>query len=153
MPPLNITHGMTHTLTYSTWKHMRQRCNNPNKLSYPYYGGRGITICKRWIVFRNFLEDMGNRPKGLTIERIDNNKGYYKENCIWATRTKQQRNKRPYKNNTTGISGISWNKRVKKYLVRITIKSKMKYIGLFDKLELAIAARHQAEQKYWGKEA
>lgn len=81
-------------LTYRTWECMRSRCNNLNRTAYKDYGGRGITICKRWDKFENFFEDMGGKPKGLTIERIDNDKGYYKENCKWATKKEQSRNSR-----------------------------------------------------------
>jgi len=73
---------------------MRLRCENPRHPSYPRYGGRGIRICARWHVFENFLQDMGERPPGLSIDRIDNDLGYFKENCRWATRSEQMKNKR-----------------------------------------------------------
>lgn len=73
---------------------MRQRCLYPNNAAFDRYGGRGITICERWLVFRNFLTDMGERPPGLSIERIDNNRGYEPGNCKWASPAEQSRNKR-----------------------------------------------------------
>lgn len=82
------------TRTYQSWLHMRQRCLNESNDSYHNYGGRGITICSEWDDFEKFLYDMGERPHGLTIDRIDNNKGYYKENCRWASKKTQLRNKR-----------------------------------------------------------
>lgn len=73
---------------------MLQRCNNPNQKHYKNYGGRGITVCERWLKFKLFMEDMGVRPDGMSIDRIDNEKGYYKDNCRWTTRKTQQRNTR-----------------------------------------------------------
>lgn len=76
----------------------KQRCYNPKCRDYHYYGGRGITICKRWLTsFDNFLEDMGVRPEGMTLERKENSKGYTKSNCVWASRVVQSSNTRTTK--------------------------------------------------------
>lgn len=82
------------TPTYTAWDSMLQRCTNENQKHYNNYGGRGIGVCDRWLLFKNFIEDMGLRPFGLSLDRIDNSKGYYKENCRWADKKTQQRNMR-----------------------------------------------------------
>lgn len=90
----NKTHGMSESKEYIIWSAMNQRCSNKNNKGYKYYGGRGIKVCKGWLKFENFYKDMGNKPQGLSLDRIDNSKGYCKENCRWATRKEQQRNTR-----------------------------------------------------------
>jgi len=88
------THGKRHTKEYKTWATMKQRCSNPRNHKYPIYGGRGITVCDRWKdSFENFIDDMGECPQGCSIDRIDNDSGYFKENCRWSDATEQQRNK------------------------------------------------------------
>ena len=87
-------HGMYGTSTYHSWGNMKSRCDDTSNKSYGDYGARGIAYCKRWSLFENFYEDMGTKPEGLSLDRKNNNKGYSKGNCRWATRRQQNTNKR-----------------------------------------------------------
>lgn len=107
--PGSIKHGQSIkgnvTQVYQSWRKMIQRCR-PNHVSRKYYLDKGIEVCERWKCFDSFLEDMGEPPlKGLTLDRIDNNKGYFKENCRWATRAEQNRNTSKTRNFT--IDGVT----------------------------------------------
>jgi len=132
------THGGSGSLEYWVWSSMIQRCTNPKNEYYKDYGGRGITVCERWLnSFENFIEDMGLKPdKKLTIERIDNNKGYYKENCKWATKSEQMSNRRPF--GVSGFKGVY--KHGKVFRTSIKINKKSYHIGTFKTAYIASLA-------------
>jgi len=145
----NTIHGLRYLRMYDSWRCMIRRCNNPKDQAFGYYGGRGIKVCGEWLDVKVFYKDMGERPKGLTLERIDNEKGYYKENCKWASRIEQQRNHGIHKNNTSGVQGVSWRNRDHSYSVYIMANYKQIHLGCFKKIEDAIDARRQGEMEYW----
>jgi len=94
---------MTKTPTYLSWQAAKERCHNPNNEKFPTYGAVGITVEPEWRdSFENFLADMGERPKGMTLDRIDNSKGYSRDNCRWATSKMQSLNRG---------SSVFWNGR------------------------------------------
>lgn len=106
-----ITHGRTtkefraSSHEYWIWNSMLDRCFNKNNRGYNNYGGRGITVCERWLKFENFYSDMGTKPPGKSIERRDNNLGYFPDNCYWATRHEQAKNTR--RNRMITVDGVT----------------------------------------------
>ena len=95
-----ITHGMTNSREFNSWRSMRDRCYNKHNKDYKNYGGRGITVCEEWNnSFEKFFSDMGKRPIGKTLDRINNNGNYEPLNCKWSTHLEQIRNRRAYASN------------------------------------------------------
>lgn len=88
------THGCSDSPTYNCWKNMKRRCLTPTNPEYKNYGARGIKVCGRWMKFENFLADMGEKPKGLTLDRVNNELGYNLKNCKWSTPVEQNRHMR-----------------------------------------------------------
>lgn len=89
----NTQHGMHNEKLYKVWSAMLARCNNPNATPYRWYGQRGIKVCKRWKKFINFYKDMGERPEGMTLDRIDNDGDYCKKNCRWISHKENCQNR------------------------------------------------------------
>lgn len=125
--------------SYDNWALMLTRCTNPAATGYANYGGRGISVCPRWHHFANFAADMGIRPDGLSIDRIDNDGNYEPGNCKWSDRDEQAGNKRVYRTNKTGETGI--RERDGKFQVRIIENGKRKSIGNYSTLAEAVAAK------------
>lgn len=101
-------HGMFNTPTYQSWQGMKIRCSYASQKSYKNYGGRGITYIAEWAKFENFYKDMGDSPADTTLERLNNNEGYSKDNCVWTTRNLQALNQRVRLDNISGVKGVRW---------------------------------------------
>lgn len=143
------THGLSRTRVYSIWQTIKQRTNNPNDDSYPYYGGRGIALCDRWHDFQNFLEDMGEpSANSYTLDRVNNDGNYEPSNCRWATRREQNLNKR-HKKGMSGIRGVSFSKKDKRWRAYASLNHKYIHLGNFLTKEEATNAR-QKHEAAWG---
>lgn len=144
------THGMHKTTTYSTWTHMKHRCYNESFEQYEDYGGRGIIVCDSWLSsFENFLSDMGERPEGMTLDRVDVHGNYCKENCRWASHTDQSFNQKLHKRNKSGKSGVYISKSGN-WIAEIKVNYKKIHLGTFRTFDRAVEAREAAEIKYFG---
>lgn len=141
-------HGMVGTRVYGIWQGVIGRCYVKSNGSFKRYGGMGITTCEEWRDFKNFYDDMGDAPEGLTIDRIDSKKGYFKENCRWTTYKTQATNTKRDRNNSSGRVGVSVDKRNGKFKARITVDGKTVSLGVFRDFESAVEAREAAEEKY-----
>lgn len=144
-------HGKSYSSEYKTWNGVLQRCSNPENTQYENYGGRGITYDLRWNSFEEFYKDMGERPEGMTLDRIDVNGDYCKDNCRWAASSLQGFNKRKTKRNTSGYVGVHWDKSKEKWMSFIKKDNKFKFLGYFDDIESARQCREHAELKYYGE--
>lgn len=146
-----LTHGMSGSRPFLLWQNLKARCKNPNSESYEDYGGRGISYDPKWETFEGFWEDMqeGYSPE-LSLDRVDVNGGYCKENCRWTTYSVQSFNRRKQKNNTTGREGVYWDKKLGNWRVGIDVNNQRIYLGNFTTFDDAVKAREQAELKYYG---
>lgn len=150
----NYIHGMASTAEYNAWKAAISRCYNPENKYFYNYGERGIDVCGDWqppseIGFIKFYEDMGP-SNGLTLERVDVNLGYSKENCIWDNRYNQGYNTRQHQSNSSGKTGVSETKDGT-WQSYINFEGKRYTLGKYTTFEAAKSAREAAEIKYYGK--
>ena len=139
-------HGLRSNRFYDTWYNMLRRCNNLESINYKNYGGRGITVCEEWLDVANFVawaEATHPNVKGVSLDRIDNDKGYSPENCGWSTITAQIINRRLMGNNTSGQNGIRFYLPTNKWVARITVNKVLKHIGYYETLEEAVLTRDQ----------
>lgn len=146
----NHRRGQKMSPIYKCWLHMRGRCLTKTDRKYPDYGGRGITICVRWDSFENFYADMGDKPDGLTLGRIDNDGNYEPSNCRWETAEDQAWNRRQrsfQSNNKSGLPGVRYIASRGKYQATAG-RSKTLYWGP-DFFE-ACCARKSWERDYYG---
>lgn len=143
------SHGMYKSATYCSWLHMKQRCDNPNFHQYEDYGGKGVRYTPRWKSFENFLEDMGERPEGMTLNRLQRSLLYSKETCNWATKSEQNYDKSSSRN-SSGKIGVSFYKAAEKWSAEIGVNGNKIKLGLFENFEDAVKARLAAELKYFG---
>lgn len=131
-------HGLWGHPLYNTWHMMKRRCYAKNNISYKNYGDRGIKVCNRWKnSFKNFLDDMGDKPSiKHTLDRKNNDGDYSPGNCRWATKSEQSQNRNMQKNNTSGYIGVYTTKNGK-YYADIVINGSYKYLGTFEDIESA----------------
>ena len=127
------THGVRSHRLYTTWAGMKNRCYNEKNQKYKDYGGRGIQICDRWLDIKNFIEDIYSTYKiGLTLDRIDVNGNYEPDNVRWTTLNVQAQNTKDIRsNNNSGFRGVSWNKKLNKWIAQISVNNKRIWLGIY----------------------
>ncbi len=142
----NKNDGRSNHYLYKTYQSIKKRCLNKTAHAYERYGGRGITVCDRWLGpggFSNFIKDMGERPEGHSLDRIDNNKGYSPDNCRWATRHQQAANMR----NNNEIVGVRYVESKRRWSGQLTINGKVYYKSFPNKID-AISYRKMLLKKH-----
>lgn len=136
--------GREPSSTYLTWSTMLQRCGTD-----PAY--QTVNVCEEWKEFEHFLRDMGERPDGKSIDRIDGSKGYCKANCRWATKSEQSQNRRKLKVKTSKYKGVSYHQKMKRWLANICIGGKNKYLKSYKTEEEAALAYNRAASEHYGE--
>lgn len=134
---------------YNSWSHMHDRCYNNKCKKYKNYGGRGIIVCNRWFVFENFLNDMGEKPEGVFLDRIDNNGNYKKSNCRYTNEFISAFNRRKPITNTSGVKGVC-KRRNGRFTAVIHINNRDIWLGTYSSLEEAAYARRKWEEDNLG---
>lgn len=145
------THKMTGSPAYNTWSNMLQRTTNENRWDYKHYGARGISVCERWLKFENFFEDMGEKPQGMSLERLKLGEGYSKENCIWADETTQNYHQRVRKDSKSGVAGVTMTKSGA-WLARLWKDGELVHYSKHESFESAVEARKASEIQHYGYE-
>lgn len=146
-----ITHGLSESPTYTSWREMKRRCYGDDHEKWKWHEAKGIKVCDKWMSFEGFFEDMGSRPEGTTLDRIDSNGDYTKENCRWADLTIQSFNKNRQTNNKSGRTGVFESKDIPgTWLAYINKDRKRINLGSFKSFDEAVSARRSAELKYYG---
>lgn len=148
-------HGLSRTPEYVSWSSCANRCYNPKCEYYHIYGGAGVTVCERWQElngkgFLNFLEDMGKRPNGTSLNRVNGAKIYSKETCEWATLSLQCYDRGKFSNNKSGVTGVSWHKSREHWCCSISVLGKRIYLGETSDFKVAVQLRLDGELKYYG---
>ena len=153
----NTTHGESgsgsgQSPTYVSWYKMLSRVRGTTGSEYQAERYVPLGVAPRWLKYENFLADMGPRPPGHSIDRIDNEVGYSPKNCRWATSTQQSRNRRQKRGAASGVLGVSRDRARGRWRAGIKIAGKSHHLGYFDTIEEAAAARKAGVDKYWGDE-
>lgn len=149
------THGLSNTRTYQIHEGMLRRCKPELAEQFPYHAGKGISVCADWNprlggCFENFYRDMGAAPEGMSLDRIDVDGDYSKDNCRWASNSVQGYNKGLDPNNTSGKSGVSFYTSQGKWSAEIHVENEHIRLGMFFNFEDAVKAREEAELRYYG---